>query len=294
MHRVIDPLERMGARIESTDEGRAPLHIRGGRSLKGIPYRSPVASAQVKTAVLLAGLHAEGDTRVQEPLPSRNHTELALIRFGVPVSIDEDGVRITGGSELQSTRIRIPGDISSAAFFIVGAAVFPGSNLLVADVGLNPTRTGFIEVLQSMGARVTIEEEKEQDGEVIGTVRVQGAELAGVEVPAERVPGLIDEIPRPRRGRLVRTWGNNHSRGLRTPGERVRSDTCFGEGTACPERRRGRTAGRAADKRGKADAGGQSRQLRRSPHRDGVGSGITRCRRSMPDQRKKRRERFLP
>ncbi len=195
MRRVIDPLEQMGARIESTDEGRAPLHIRGGRSLKGILYRCPVASAQVKTAVLLAGLHAEGDTRVQEPLPSRNHTELALMRFGVPVSIDEDGVRITGGSELQSTRMRIPGDISSAAFFIVGAAVFPGSNLLVADVGLNPTRTAFIEVLQSMGARVTIEEEQEQDGEVIGTVRVEGAELAGVEVPAERVPGLIDEIP---------------------------------------------------------------------------------------------------
>jgi len=194
MRRVIDPLEQMGARIEST-EGRAPLHIRGGRSLKGILYRSPVASAQVKTAVLLAGLHAEGDTCVQEPLPSRNHTELALMRFGVPVSRDEDGVRITGGSKLQSTKIRIPGDISSAAFFIVGAAVLPGSSLLVTDVGLNPTRTAFIEVLQSMGARIIIEEEHEQDGEVIGSVRVEGAELAGVEVPAERVPGLIDEIP---------------------------------------------------------------------------------------------------
>ena len=194
MRRVIDPLVRMGARIESTD-GRAPLQIRGGRSLKGILYRSPVASAQVKTAVLLAGLHAEGDTCVQEPLPSRNHTELALMRFGVPVSRDEDGIRITGGSKLQSTRIRIPGDISSAAFFIVGAAVLPGSSLLVTDVGLNPTRTAFIEVLQSMGARIVIEEKHEQDGEVIGTVRVEGAELAGVEVPTEHVPGLIDEIP---------------------------------------------------------------------------------------------------
>jgi 3-phosphoshikimate 1-carboxyvinyltransferase len=195
MRRVIEPLGQMGAAIESSAEGRAPLAIRGGRTLKGIHYRLPIASAQVKTAILLAGLHAEGETHVQEPFPSRNHTELALERFGAVVGIGKDGVRVRGGGALRSTRMRLPGDISSAAFFIVGAAILPGSSLVVSEVGLNPTRTAFLEVLQSMGARITIEEEQEIDGEIAGTVRVEDSELTGVDVSAERVPGLIDEIP---------------------------------------------------------------------------------------------------
>ena len=198
MRRVIEPVERMGAVIESSDEGTAPLVIHGGRKLKGIHYRLPVASAQVKTAILLAGLHATGETHVEEPLASRNHTELALLRFGASVEMGSGGVRvirIRGGDPLGSARIRLPGDTSSAAFFIVGATILPGSSLVLPEVGLNPTRTALLEVLRSMGARITVEEEHDVDMERTGTIRVEGAELTGVEVPKERVPGLIDEIP---------------------------------------------------------------------------------------------------
>ena len=195
MRRVIEPVERMGAVIESSDEGTAPLVIHGGRKLKGIHYRLPVASAQVKTAILLAGLHATGETHVEEPLASRNHTELALLRFGASVEMGSGGIRIRGGDPLGSARIRLPGDTSSAAFFIVGATILPGSSLVLPEVGLNPTRTALLEVLRSMGARITVEEEHDVDMERTGTIRVEGAELTGVEVPKERVPGLIDEIP---------------------------------------------------------------------------------------------------
>jgi len=195
MRRVIEPLEQMGAVIESTAEGRAPLVIRGGHRLRGIHYRLPVASAQVKTAILLAALHADGETRVEEPHASRNHTELALQRFGADLRLENGGVGLTGGGELRPTHMRLPGDISSAAFFVVGATILPGSSLVLSEVGLNPTRTAFLDVLRSMGARVTIEEEHELEGEITGTLRVESAELSGVDVPPERVSGLIDEIP---------------------------------------------------------------------------------------------------
>jgi 3-phosphoshikimate 1-carboxyvinyltransferase len=198
MKRVIDPLEMMGARIEPCGHRRdgLPLTIHGGRNLRGIDYALPVASAQVKTAILLSGLHAEGETRVREPLQSRNHTEIALQRFGAPVRLEDESTIVAGGAPLEPVNLRIPGDISSAAFFIVGAAIMPGSELRVEDVGLNPTRIGFIRVLQSMGADVVVEEENTAQGqERLGTVRVRGSDLHGIEIPADLVPNLIDEIP---------------------------------------------------------------------------------------------------
>jgi len=200
MRRVIEPLGRMGAAIESSENGTAPLRIRGGRKLRGIRYRMPVASAQVKTAILLAGLHADEETRVEELFASRNHTELALLRFGAHVTIAELGspgahsIGVVGGDPLGSARMRLPGDISSAAFFIVAASILPGSHVVLPEVGLNPTRTAFLDVLRSMGARITVEEESDVDAELTGTIRVEGAELTGVEVPQEIVPRLIDEI----------------------------------------------------------------------------------------------------
>jgi 3-phosphoshikimate 1-carboxyvinyltransferase len=199
MRRVIDPLERMGARIETQDpKGRLPLIIRGGRDLHGIGYEPPVPSAQVKSAILFAGLHADGETRVREPLQSRNHTELALLRFGAPVQLEQNTVSIHGGIALEPVQLRIPGDISSAAFFITAAAVIPGSELTVQDVGLNPTRIGFIRVLQAMGAQSSCEDlpgDQVPGTEPSGTVRVRGSELTGTVVPAHLVPTLIDEIP---------------------------------------------------------------------------------------------------
>jgi 3-phosphoshikimate 1-carboxyvinyltransferase len=201
MKRVIAPLEMMGARIETEDpdKERMPLSIRGGRKLQGIDYALPVASAQVKTAILLAGIHAEGETRVREPLASRDHTELALVRYGAAVQLNDRSTSVRGGHSLEPVDSRLPGDVSSAAFFICTAAAIPGSELVVETVGLNPTRTGFLEVLRAMGARLTIEEDTNEresaENEPEGSIRVLGSELSGTEVSAEIVPTLIDEIP---------------------------------------------------------------------------------------------------
>jgi len=199
MRRVMDPLSRMGALIESDgpDEDRLPLLIHGGRALRGIDYELPVPSAQVKTAVLLAGLHAEGQTRVREPLATRDHTELALLRFGVPVRLERDGAAVHGGAPLEPVSYRIPGDVSSAAFFIAAAAALPGSDLVVHHVGLNPARTGFLRALKSMGACIDIEPSSPVNPgeEVVGSIHVVGSELTGTEIHAEMVPSLIDEIP---------------------------------------------------------------------------------------------------
>lgn len=195
MRRVIVPLEKMGASF-SSDDGRAPIMIHGGRVLRGIEYTLPVPSAQVKSAVLLAGLHAEGKTRVEEPLPSRNHTELLLRRMGASIELGANVITIEPQSALRGTELRIPGDVSSAAFFIAAASFLPGSELVVENVGLNPTRTAFLGVLKNMGARVAVEElAADDDVEPVGTVRVQGTSLSGTEIPAEWVPSLIDEIP---------------------------------------------------------------------------------------------------
>lgn len=195
MRRVTDPLAAMGALIETTEAGTAPLHIRGGRRLQGIDYALPVASAQVKSALLLAGLYAEGATVVTEPAPTRDHTERMLAGFGYPVTRTGASVRLAGGGRLQGGRIVVPADISSAAFFLVGASIAPGSVLVLEHVGLNPTRTGVIEILRRMGADIEIEDQREVGGEPVGRVAVRHAPLRGIDIPRELVPLAIDEFP---------------------------------------------------------------------------------------------------
>ena len=193
MRRVIDPLERMGGRIEAND-GRPPLRIRG-RPLEGITYAPPVASAQVKSAVLLAGLHAEGTTRIREKAPTRDHTERALEAFGVPVDRDDGAVAIAGGAPLHPLHLSVPGDPSSAAFWAVTAAAVPDSDLTIEAVGLNPTRTAFLDVLRRAGAEVEMHVTDAAGGEPSGDLRIRSGSLRDVAVGPAEVPGLIDELP---------------------------------------------------------------------------------------------------
>jgi len=200
MRRVITPLERMGGAISCTSEGTAPLVIRGGRSLQGIDYDLPIASAQVKSAVLLSGLYAEGPTRLREPAESRDHTERMLRRFGAAIATEGGVVRLTPGTPLQATRVQIPADLSSAAFFLVGAAMSPGSDLVIEHVGVNPTRTGVLDLLRLMGADIEVSEVHssswaDEGGEPVADVRVRGDTLRGVEIPERLVPLAIDEFP---------------------------------------------------------------------------------------------------
>ena len=193
MKRVIEPLTSMGARITGND-GRAPLEIRG-QPLHGIEYASPVASAQVKSAVLLAGLQARGETRFEEPYRSRDHTEIMARGFGASVESAGREVVLKGGQELRGTRLRVPGDISSAAFLAVAAAAMPGSDVSILRVGFNPTRSGVIEVLRAMGADIEVTRAWEEAGEPVADLRVKGGELRGTEVPPELAPRTIDEYP---------------------------------------------------------------------------------------------------
>ena len=193
MKRVIEPLTRMGARVTGK-EGRAPLEIRGGR-LQGIEYASPVASAQVKSAVLLAGLQARGETRFEEPYRSRDHTEIMARGFGASVESAGRRVVVKGGQELSGTRLRVPGDVSSAAFLAVAAATIPGSDVSIRGVGCNPTRSGVIEVLRAMGAEIEMTRTWDEAGEPVADFRVRGGVLRGTEVQAELAPRAIDEYP---------------------------------------------------------------------------------------------------
>ena len=193
MRRIIEPLERMGGRVEA-DGGRPPLRIRGG-SLNGITYVPPVASAQVKSAVLLAGLHARGVTHVREPAPTRDHTERALEAFGVPVDGGDGAVAVAGGSPLRPLALTVPGDPSSAAFWAVAAAGVPDSDVTIEAVGLNPTRTAFLDVLGRTGADIEVHVEDRSGGEPLGNVRVRSGSLRDVVVGAAEVPALIDELP---------------------------------------------------------------------------------------------------
>jgi 3-phosphoshikimate 1-carboxyvinyltransferase len=193
MCRVVAPLEQMGARITS-DEGRAPLTI-AGADLHGISHVPEVPSAQVKSAVLLAGLQAAGTTSVAEPARTRNHTEIALAAFGAEVQVSGTTVSIAGGQRLRGRRLRVPGDISSAAFWAAAAAALPGSVVELVDVGLNPTRTAFLDVLRRAGATVAIELGPADAGEPWGQVQVSHGELRPVTVGADEVPALIDELP---------------------------------------------------------------------------------------------------
>lgn len=193
MKRVIDPLTRMGARVAGRG-GRAPLEIEGG-GLHGIAYASPVASAQVKSAVLLAGLQARGETRFEEPCRSRDHTEIMAREFGAAVESAGPEVVVRGGQELSGTRLKVPGDMSSAAFLAVAAAAVPGSDLCVRGVGCNPTRSGAVEVLRSMGADIEMTRVREENGEPVADLRIRGGRLEGTEVPADLAPRTIDEYP---------------------------------------------------------------------------------------------------
>ncbi len=195
MKRVIDPLSQMGARIRSrSGNGLAPLDIDGG-GLHGVQYRLPIASAQVKSAIILAALQAEGKTVIEEPQCSRDHTEVMLGGFGGRISVDGLTIAIDGRPELAGQSVRIPGDISSAAFFLAAAAMIPGSDLVIRDVGCNPTRDGVLEVLQRMGASIELTDRRFEAGEPVADIHVTGGALRGVDVGAELVARTIDEYP---------------------------------------------------------------------------------------------------
>ena len=195
MARVTDPLRRMGADITTTDRGTAPLVIQPVSGLDGIDYEMPVASAQVKSALLLAGLYADGQTSVYESGVTRDHTERMLAALDYPIHRDGAVVQLTGGAELKGGLVRVPADISSAAFFLVGASIASGSEMTLSGVGLNPTRTGVIEILQRMGADIVVEPEAQASGEPIGTLSVRAADLHGIDIPVDLVPLAIDEFP---------------------------------------------------------------------------------------------------
>ena len=195
MGRVIEPLAKMGAVIESGSGGVPPLQIRGGQALHGIHYDLPMASAQVKSCILLAGLFAEGRTSVTEPAPTRDHTERMLRGFGYPVDRVNGVIGLDGGGGLTATQIDIPADVSSAAFFIVGASIAPGSDIVLRHVGMNPTRIGVINILTLMGADISVLEPREVGGEPVADLRIRHADLHGIDIPEDEVPLAIDEFP---------------------------------------------------------------------------------------------------
>lgn len=195
MRRVSDALGRMGAVIETSTAGTAPLKIHGGQRLKGMDYRMPVASAQVKSAILLAGLYADGRTCVTEPASTRDHTERMLQGFGYDVQRNGSKCCVVGGGRLRGMSIDVPADISSAAFFIVGATIAPGSDVTLQHVGVNPTRTGIIEILRLMGADIQLSNQRLVGGEPVADIRVRSASLKGIVIPQAQVPPAIDEFP---------------------------------------------------------------------------------------------------
>lgn len=194
MRRVIDPLELMGAKIDSRD-GKPPLIIRGGRRLKGIDYRLPMASAQVKSCLLLAGLYADGETAVTEPATTRDHTERMLQAFGYDVRSGEGRISLRGGGTLAGGALTVPADISSSAFFMVGASIAEGADIVLEQVGVNPTRTGVIDILGLMGADLELFNQRRLGGEPVADIRVRAAPLRGIDIPQELVPLAIDEFP---------------------------------------------------------------------------------------------------
>lgn len=195
MRRVADPLNAMGADIRANEAGRPPLRIHGGRRLRGMHYRLPVPSAQVKSALLLAGLYAEGETCVTEPAPTRDHTERMLRAFGYEVAGEGPSRCVRGGGRLVGRDLDVPADLSSAAFFLVGASLAPGSDLVLEHVGVNPTRTGILNILRLMGADIELINPRAAGGEPVADLRVRHARLRGIAIPREQVPLAIDEFP---------------------------------------------------------------------------------------------------
>jgi 3-phosphoshikimate 1-carboxyvinyltransferase len=220
MKRIIDPLRRFGATVEARDDNYLPLKIKGG-PLKALDFAMPVASAQVKSAVLLAGLQAKGVTSVHEPIASRNHTEIALAEFGARIKTSLEAapyragaspvntIEIEGGHELQGKEVTVPGDLSSAAFFIAAALAVPKSQLRLTGVGLNPTRTGFISLLEEVRARVTVSQLSVANGEPAGDIIVESSELAGMDIGGPWIPNIIDEIP------ILAVLGTRTRKGIR-------------------------------------------------------------------------------
>lgn len=195
MKRVTEPLARMGAKIDSAEGGTAPLQINAVNALNGLHYDMPVASAQVKSCLLLAGMYAQGETCVSEPAPTRDHTERMLQGFGYAVQRQGSQACLTGGGKLQACDIDVPADISSAAFFLVGASIAEGSDLLLQHVGMNPTRDGVINILRLMGADIEVLNAHVVGGEPVADLRVRSAPLKGIRIPQDQVPLAIDEFP---------------------------------------------------------------------------------------------------
>jgi cyclohexadieny/prephenate dehydrogenase / 3-phosphoshikimate 1-carboxyvinyltransferase len=195
MNRVAKPLREMGAEIETAAEGRPPMTIRGGRRLGGMTYQMPMASAQVKSCLLLAGLYAANSTTVVEPAPTRDHTERMLRGFGCPVAVEGNAATVESGHKLVATRIEVPADISSAAFFLVAGSIAEDSELVLEHVGINPTRTGVIDILKLMGGDISLENQREVGGEPVADIRVRSAKLKGIDIPEDLVPLAIDEFP---------------------------------------------------------------------------------------------------
>lgn len=195
MKRVTEPLALMGAKVGTTETGTPPLKVHGGQPLHGIEYKMPMASAQVKSCLLLAGLYADSPTCVTEPAPTRDHTERMLKGFGYPVTVNGATACVEPGGKLTATNIDVPADISSATFFMVGAAIAEGSDVTLQHVGINPTRIGVINILRLMGADLTVENEHEVGGEPVADIRIRASKLKGIRIPEEQVPLAIDEFP---------------------------------------------------------------------------------------------------
>ncbi len=195
MKRVVEPLTRMGARIYGRNQGSlAPLAINGG-GLHAIEYTSPVSSAQIKSSIMLAGLYADGETTVREPSLSRDHSERMFSLFGASLDRFDDGVTVRGGAELNAQEVTVPGDISSAAFFMVAALITPGSELLIRNVGVNPTRTGVLDILKEMGGNIELLDQRELSGEPVADILVRYSNLKGIAISGSVVPRAIDEFP---------------------------------------------------------------------------------------------------
>jgi len=195
MNRVANPLREMGVVVETAAEGRPPVTVKANGKVNAINYVMPMASAQVKSCVLLAGLYAEGETSTIEPAPTRDHTERMLRGFGYDVKTEGNKASLVGGGKLTATNIDVPADISSAAFFMVAASIAPDSDITLQHVGVNPTRDGIISILRLMGADITLSNQREVGGEPVADIRVRYAGLKGINVPEEYVPLAIDEFP---------------------------------------------------------------------------------------------------
>ena len=195
MRRVTEPLRRMSARIETAEGGFPPIRIHISNGIQGIEYQPEVASAQLKSAVLLAGLYAQGETVVREPAPTRDYTERMLAAFGWPIRFEPGRAALTGGHQLRATDVDVPADFSSAAFFLVAGSLVPGSDILLPAVGMNARRTGLLQALRLMGADIEVLRTREQGGEPVADLRVRHAPLHGIELPESLVPDMIDEFP---------------------------------------------------------------------------------------------------